>query len=160
MNTFFTITFRFPNMLLYFYKSFPFPNQGILQTLQLWNKHYFVCKQYVGAGINTLMSNFDGLGPSIFCRKMERTRPMREVVDVKVVYLPPESAFRFRSVSFTDHPSELIRTNAKPLRKKRIFSELFIPKGAIFVITYSLYLIYIHLLSVISLAYCAKVLSN
>ena len=36
----------------------------------------------------------------------------------------------------------------------------FILKGAIFVITYSFYLIYIHLLSVISLAYCAKVLSN
>ena len=99
MNTFFTITFRFPNMLLYFYKSFPFPNQGIVQPLQLWNKHYFVCKQYVGAGINTLMSNFDGLGPSIFCRKMERTRPMREVVDVKVVYLPPESAFRFSCIN-------------------------------------------------------------
>ena len=63
-------------------------------------------------------------------------------------------------VSYTDHPSELIRTNTEPLREKRIFTELLIQKGAIFVMTYSFYLIYIHLLSVISLAYCAKVLSN
>ena len=56
--------------------------------------------------------------------------------------------------------TKLIRTNTEPLRNKRIFKELLILKGAIFVITYSFYLIYIHLLSVISLAYCAKVLSN
>ena len=30
-------------------------------------------KQYVGAGINTLMSISDGLGPSSFCRKMEKS---------------------------------------------------------------------------------------
>ena len=46
----------------------------------------------VGAGINTLMSIFDGLKPSIFCRKMEKARPMREEMDGKVVYFPPESA--------------------------------------------------------------------
>ena len=46
----------------------------------------------VGAGINTLMSIYDGLGPSIFCRKMEKARPMREEMDGKVVYFPPESA--------------------------------------------------------------------
>ena len=46
----------------------------------------------VGAGINTLMSISDGLGPSIFCRKMEKARPMREEMDEKVVYFPPESA--------------------------------------------------------------------
>ena len=46
----------------------------------------------VGAGINTLMSISDGLGPSIFCRKMENARPMREEMDGKVVYFPPESA--------------------------------------------------------------------
>ena len=46
----------------------------------------------VGAGINTLMSISDGLGSSIFCRKMEKTRPMREEMDGKVVYFPPESA--------------------------------------------------------------------
>ena len=46
----------------------------------------------VGAGINTLMSISDGLGPSIFCRKMEKARPMREEMDGKAVYFPPESA--------------------------------------------------------------------
>ena len=46
----------------------------------------------VGAGINTLMSVSDGLGPSIFCRKMEKARPMKEEMDGKAVYFPPESA--------------------------------------------------------------------
>ena len=46
----------------------------------------------VGAGINTFMSIPDGLGPSIFCRKMETTRPMREELDGKVVYFPTELA--------------------------------------------------------------------
>ena len=46
----------------------------------------------VGAGINTLMSISDGLGSSIFCQKMEKARPMREEMDGKVVYFPPESA--------------------------------------------------------------------
>ena len=51
------------------------------------------CKQHVGAGINALMSISDGLGPSIFCRNMEKARPMMEEMDGKVVYFPPESAF-------------------------------------------------------------------
>ena len=38
------------------------------------------------------MSISDGLGPSIFCRKMEKARPMREEMDGKIVYFPPESA--------------------------------------------------------------------
>ena len=38
----------------------------------------------VGARISTLISVSDGLGPSIFCRKIERMRPMREAVDGKV----------------------------------------------------------------------------
>ena len=38
------------------------------------------------------MSISDGLGPSIFCRKMEKARPMREEMDGKAVYFPPESA--------------------------------------------------------------------
>ena len=46
----------------------------------------------VGAGMDTLMSIFDGLGPSISCRKMEKARPMKEEMDGKVVYFPPESA--------------------------------------------------------------------
>ena len=47
-------------------------------------------KQYVGAGIGTLISISDGLLPSIFCRKMEKARPMREKMEGKVVYFPPE----------------------------------------------------------------------
>ena len=43
--------------------------------------------------MNTLMSISDGLGPSIFCRKMEKARPMRGEMDGKFVYFPPESAF-------------------------------------------------------------------
>ena len=39
------------------------------------------------------MSISDGLGPSILCRKMEKTRPMREGMDGKVVHFPQESAF-------------------------------------------------------------------
>ena len=38
------------------------------------------------------MSISDGLGPSIFCRKMEEARPMREEMDGRVFYFPPESA--------------------------------------------------------------------
>ena len=55
---------------------------------------FLECKQNVGAGINTLMSIFDGLGPSFFCQKMEKARPMREQMDGNVVFFfPPESAF-------------------------------------------------------------------
>ena len=39
------------------------------------------------------MSISDGLGPSIFCRKMEKARPKMEEVDGKVVHFLPESAF-------------------------------------------------------------------
>ena len=52
-------------------------------------EHTFLeCKQNVGAGINTLMSIFDGLRPSFFCRKLEKARPMREQMDGKVVFFP------------------------------------------------------------------------
>ena len=43
--------------------------------------------------MDTLMSISDGLGPSIFCRKMEKARPMMEEMDGEVVYFPPEAAF-------------------------------------------------------------------
>ena len=50
------------------------------------------CRQYIGTGKNTLMSISGGLGPSIFCRKMGKVRPVREEKDGSVVYFPPESA--------------------------------------------------------------------
>ena len=57
-------------------------------------EHTFLdCKQYVGSGINTLMSISDGLGPSILCSMMEKARPMREEMHGKIDYFPPESAF-------------------------------------------------------------------
>ena len=49
--------------------------------------HYLACIRNVGAGIATLMSMPDGLGPSIFSQKI---RPMGEEMDGKVVYFPPE----------------------------------------------------------------------
>ena len=55
----------------------------------------FFCRSVnksVGAGINTLMSVSDGLGPSNFCRKMEKARFMKEEMDGRVVHFPPESA--------------------------------------------------------------------
>ena len=59
----------------------------------LWIIHCLACEQNVSAGINTLMSFSDGLGTFIFFRKTEETRPMREAMDRKVVYFPPELAF-------------------------------------------------------------------
>ena len=40
----------------------------------------FDCRPYVGPGINTLTSFSDGLGPSNFCLKMEKARPMRKML--------------------------------------------------------------------------------
>ena len=39
------------------------------------------------------MSISDGLGPSLSCRKMEKARQMREEMDGKAVYFPPDSAY-------------------------------------------------------------------
>ena len=55
--------------------------------------NFLDCKQYVGAGINTLMSTSDRLGTSISCRKMKKAHPKNEEMDGKVVYFPPESSF-------------------------------------------------------------------
>ena len=70
----------------------------IPRIFHLWSKQ----PQHVGAGIGTLMSISDGLGSSIFCRKMEKARPMMEEMDVKVVYFPPESAFLTFEVLFPE----------------------------------------------------------
>ena len=68
---FYFISFTFPFHLLYF----PF------LIKQIRNIICRNCKQDVGAGVNILMSISDGLGPSIFCRKMEEARPMKEELD-------------------------------------------------------------------------------
>ena len=54
--------------------------------------YFFTISYYVGAGVSTLMSDSDGLGPYFFRRKMEKTRPLKEVMGGKV-FFPPESAF-------------------------------------------------------------------
>ena len=63
---------------------------------------FLACKQYVSARLDTLLSISAGLGPSIFCRKMEKARFMREEMGWKVVHFPPEMAlllwcFNFQS---------------------------------------------------------------
>ena len=75
-------------MHLVFY--FIFLTTGNMQSFPIYGRHFSNCKQYVGAGMNTLMS-ISGLGPSIFCRKIEKARPMREEMDGKVVYIPTDS---------------------------------------------------------------------
>ena len=80
--------------ILYFiyFSFFPFKS-FYFSPSQFRKLVYQDYEQYVGAGRNTLMSISDGLGPSIFCRKMEKARPMMEEMAGKVVYFPPESAF-------------------------------------------------------------------
>ena len=51
----------------------------------IYGRHFSNFKQYVDAGIDNLMSISDGLGPSIFCRKMEKACPLKEEMDGKVV---------------------------------------------------------------------------
>ena len=49
----------------------------------VWTFVYVVI-QCVGAGITTLMSFSDGLEPYFLCRKMEKTRSMKEEMDGEV----------------------------------------------------------------------------
>ena len=48
-----------------------------------YEKYIFFLYNFVGAR----------LGPTIFCRKMGKVRPMREAIEVKRVCCPPDSAF-------------------------------------------------------------------
>ena len=80
-------------MFFIFYFIFNFHFKVFFFLSQLRKLVYQDYKQHVGAGINALMSISDGLGPSSFCRKMEKARPMMEEMDGKVIYFPPESAF-------------------------------------------------------------------
>ena len=78
---------------VFYFIFFNFPSQVVFFLSQLGKLIYQDCKQHVGAGIKSLMSISDGLGQSIFCRKMEKPRPMMEEMDGKVVYIPPQWAF-------------------------------------------------------------------
>ena len=50
--------------------------------------------------MNALISIRDGIGPSIFCQKMEMTSPMSEDLDGKGVCFTPESAFPLQLLIF------------------------------------------------------------
>ena len=89
----FHIILIFKVMLFVFFFHFNFLTDELIFLRPFIEYSFLECKQNVGAGISTLMSISDGFGPSIFCRKMEKARPMREGMDGKVVYFAPESAF-------------------------------------------------------------------
>ena len=69
-------------MHLVFY--FIFLTRGNYNPFPFEEDTFSNCKKNVGLGINTLRSISDRLGPSIFCRKMEKARPMMEDMDGKV----------------------------------------------------------------------------
>ena len=56
----------------------------LFSDFHFWIIQFSDYKQYVDAGINNLVSISDGLGPSIFCRKMENAQPTREEMDWKL----------------------------------------------------------------------------
>ena len=57
----------------------------------LYNFH--LCKEYVGAGISTLMSISDGFGHVQFLSKDGKGASYEEEMDGKVVHSPPDSLF-------------------------------------------------------------------
>ena len=65
----------------------------MIESFRLWSIQYSACEQNVGAGINALISISDGIGPSIFCRKMETARPLRKEMDGKGVFLATVGIF-------------------------------------------------------------------
>ena len=52
----------------------------------LFMKRAVFMERDVGAAISISISVSDALGPSIFRRKMERTRPMRQEMDARVFF--------------------------------------------------------------------------
>ena len=78
-KTFFIIFLEHP-----MFHFFPFPG---LETFifPIMEMYYSNCKGNADAGISTFKSISDRLGPSVFCRKTEGTRPMREKKDGKVI---------------------------------------------------------------------------
>ena len=76
-----SLTFRVMHFLFLFYFISLFITKEKFFPLPVMEYTFLDCKQNVGAGRNTLMSISDGLGPSIFCRNMEKARLMREEMD-------------------------------------------------------------------------------
>ena len=51
---------------------------------KLFSSFVYVNINCVGAGVTTLMSIFDGFDPYFFCRKLEKTRSVKEKIDGEV----------------------------------------------------------------------------
>ena len=58
----------------------------------------YVYIYYVGAGITTLMSISDGSDRNFFCRKMEKTRSVKEEMDGRV-FISRQSRHRFSLIN-------------------------------------------------------------
>ena len=84
---------------------FAFFTRSIMYSFPIYRRHFSNCKQNVGAGIDSSMPISDGIGRSIFCRKMEKARTMREDMEGKVVYFPPDSAFFTLKLLFVKYVS-------------------------------------------------------
>ena len=81
----FLISFFFPYLLRKYHELFHFPNSD--------NK--WPAKYYVDGGMSTLISFSDGLEPSIFRWKMEKTRLMREGMNGVVFFCHQNWHFYF-----------------------------------------------------------------
>ena len=81
------VTMNISSSSTYLFHIFLFISGAFLSIFQLWKylrSYVYVCIYYVGAGITTLMSISDGSDLYLFCRKMERTRSVREEMDGRV----------------------------------------------------------------------------
>ena len=66
--------------ILFIFKCI-FKYSPIMEIALIFNLCQYLC---VGAGITTLMSFSDGSDRTLFCRKMEKTRSVREEMDGRV----------------------------------------------------------------------------
>ena len=78
---------EFFSIINFIFPYFKLPFQCILIFFPVWKyllSFVYVFIYCVGAGITTLMSISDGSEPYFFCRKMEKTRSVKEEMDGKV----------------------------------------------------------------------------
>ena len=84
-------------MIFYDYFGVFFLNFGAFSNTFLYGKSFWSFVHVItycgGAGKSTLISISDWSDPYIFRRKMEKTRSVKEEMDGKIVYFPPESAY-------------------------------------------------------------------
>ena len=81
------VTMKIFSISTYLFHTFPFifkrifKYSPIMEIALIFTLCRYLC---VGAGITTLMSISDGSDRTLFCRKMERTRSVREEMDGRV----------------------------------------------------------------------------